>query len=175
MTSRVPFDWQGDLKQLNCQPADVEAVDVNLAKLAAKGISVVISSGDSGSGYATDECEPKNIKHGVQLEGDLIEARNCTLDMCCSGAAAVPEIIRGWTFVPIEPPSSAFAAASASPAFATASASAVPPSPPFAFTHQPYHVSVTSDAADFPKSDVWVLDGRCACPPLDLPRSVPGT
>ena len=31
--------------------ADVKAVDNNLAKLAAKGLSVLVSSGDSGSGY----------------------------------------------------------------------------------------------------------------------------
>ena len=30
---------------------DVQVIDANFAKLAAKGLSIMISSGDSGSGY----------------------------------------------------------------------------------------------------------------------------
>merc|ERR1712160_88970 len=44
--------WQGNISQLGCKPAEVTATDVNLAKLAAKGISIIIASGDSGSGYS---------------------------------------------------------------------------------------------------------------------------
>jgi tripeptidyl-peptidase-1 len=47
----ISYGWQGDLKQLNCKAADINVTDVNWAKLAAKGTSVMISSGDSGSGY----------------------------------------------------------------------------------------------------------------------------
>jgi tripeptidyl-peptidase-1 len=48
----VSYGWQGNVSQLGCKPADVAATDVNFAKLAAKGISIVIASGDSGSGYS---------------------------------------------------------------------------------------------------------------------------
>mmetsp|Transcript_11808 Transcript_11808/g.19887 ORF Transcript_11808/g.19887 Transcript_11808/m.19887 type:complete len:581 (-) Transcript_11808:370-2112(-) len=55
----ISYGWQGSLKRLNCKTADIDAVDANWAKLAAKGISVMISSGDSGSGYT-----PKNEDGG---------------------------------------------------------------------------------------------------------------
>jgi len=51
LANSISYGFQGDLKQLNCKAADVTAVDANWAKLAAKGVSVMISSGDSGSGY----------------------------------------------------------------------------------------------------------------------------
>ena len=55
----APISWcgQGDLKQLNCKAADINVTDVNWAKLAAKGTSVLISSGDSGSGYTPVHAE----------------------------------------------------------------------------------------------------------------------
>jgi len=51
IVNSISYGWQGDLKQLNCKADDITAVDANWAKLAAKGTSVLISSGDSGSGY----------------------------------------------------------------------------------------------------------------------------
>merc|ERR1712110_614259 len=48
----VSYGWQGNISELGCKPADVADVDVNFAKLAAKGISIIIASGDSGSGYS---------------------------------------------------------------------------------------------------------------------------
>merc|ERR1711972_94553 len=48
----VSYGWQGNISELGCKPAAVADVDVNFAKLAAKGISLIIASGDSGSGYS---------------------------------------------------------------------------------------------------------------------------
>jgi len=48
----VSYGWQGNISELGCKPAAVTATDVNFAKLAAKGISIIIASGDSGSGYS---------------------------------------------------------------------------------------------------------------------------
>ena len=48
----VSYGWQGNLSQIQVKPADVETVDSNLQKMAAMGLSVMISSGDSGSGCA---------------------------------------------------------------------------------------------------------------------------
>ena len=47
----VPDGWQGNLSQIHVKPSDVDTVDSNLQKMAAMGLSVMISSGDSGSGY----------------------------------------------------------------------------------------------------------------------------
>eukprot|EP00656_Telonema_subtile_P001600 TRINITY_DN106_c0_g1_i1.p1 TRINITY_DN106_c0_g1~~TRINITY_DN106_c0_g1_i1.p1 ORF type:complete len:553 (+),score=137.57 TRINITY_DN106_c0_g1_i1:146-1804(+) len=51
----VSYGWQGDLAQLQCTDDKVKVVDDNLAKLAANGVSIIIASGDSGSGYANSE------------------------------------------------------------------------------------------------------------------------
>lgn len=51
IVNSISYGFQGNLAQLNCKTTDVTAVDNNWAKLAAKGVSVMISSGDSGSGY----------------------------------------------------------------------------------------------------------------------------
>merc|ERR1711871_181286 len=50
----ISYGFQGDLsKWLHCQDSDVAAVDANFAKIAAKGITVLVSSGDNGAGYDT--------------------------------------------------------------------------------------------------------------------------
>ena len=51
----VSYGFQGNLsKWLHCQDDEIAAVDTNLAKIAAKGISILVSSGDNGSGYDRD-------------------------------------------------------------------------------------------------------------------------
>lgn len=50
----VSYGIQGNLSALHCEDAKIQLVDDNFAKLAAKGITVLFSSGDSGSGYADD-------------------------------------------------------------------------------------------------------------------------
>ena len=52
LVTSVSYGWQGSLSQIGCQDADVTAVDNDFAKLAAKGITIIFASGDSGSGYA---------------------------------------------------------------------------------------------------------------------------
>merc|ERR1711865_1060789 len=49
----VSYGWQGDLKQIQCEDSKVSVVDGNFAKLAAKGVSIIFASGDSGSGSAS--------------------------------------------------------------------------------------------------------------------------
>ena len=46
-----------DAASMGCTKAAVDAVDADFAKLAAKGVSIIIASGDSGSGYAPTFCE----------------------------------------------------------------------------------------------------------------------
>jgi len=47
----ISYGWQGDLGLINCRARNVETIDVNFMKIAARGISMIVSSGDSGSGY----------------------------------------------------------------------------------------------------------------------------
>merc|ERR1712032_453743 len=58
-----------------CHDSDVQDVDTNFAKLAAKGISVLISSGDSGSGYPNHVCKNDECGGGVNdtaVKGDVV-------------------------------------------------------------------------------------------------------
>jgi tripeptidyl-peptidase-1 len=52
LVTSVSYGWQGNLTGIGCHPADAEAVDADFVKLAAKGITIIFASGDSGSGYA---------------------------------------------------------------------------------------------------------------------------
>lgn len=47
----VSYGWQGDLSTIGCHASDSAAVESDFIKLAAKGISIIFASGDSGSGY----------------------------------------------------------------------------------------------------------------------------
>ena len=53
----ISYGWQGNLSEIGCQDNEVQAVDVNFQKLAARGISMIISSGDDGAG-----CKPRSGK-----------------------------------------------------------------------------------------------------------------
>ena len=55
----VSYGVQGNLTQLGCGDAIVATIDANFAKLAAKGITIIVASGDSGSGYARERCALK--------------------------------------------------------------------------------------------------------------------
>lgn len=46
----VSYGYQGDTSALGCQAAQVTDIDGSFAKLAAKGITIIFASGDSGSG-----------------------------------------------------------------------------------------------------------------------------
>jgi len=92
----VSYGWQGDLAQLHCEPAKIKVVDDNFAKLAAKGISIVFASGDSGSGYKPSGACQAGGKP-VTLQGTVKSTAESQNAMeCCSrstGAAA-------WMFTP---------------------------------------------------------------------------
>mmetsp|Transcript_40052 Transcript_40052/g.55871 ORF Transcript_40052/g.55871 Transcript_40052/m.55871 type:complete len:669 (+) Transcript_40052:31-2037(+) len=104
----ISYGWQGDLSQLNCQPDLVDDVDADLALIAARGISVLISSGDSGSaatsgggpgpGPSPPQCA--RAQTGVKYDGDGIRLGGLFTNepaKCC--AAAVTGGYKYWTFV----------------------------------------------------------------------------
>lgn len=87
----VSYGWQGDLNQIHCSSADVGVVDDNFAKLAAKGITIVVASGDSGSGYTKPSaCPDGGGQSGLALEGEVMQTSNTThTDCCVQGGTAI--------------------------------------------------------------------------------------
>lgn len=94
----VSYGWQGNLSQVQCTNDKVNAVDANFAKLAAKGITIIFASGDSGSGYAPHStCTPSSGTKGEELTGtveETIEAYE-SFQCCQVGSSG-----KGWTFTP---------------------------------------------------------------------------
>ena len=78
----VSYGWQGNLSQIGVKQADVDVVDANFAKLAAKGISIMISPGDSGSGYSANDqhCEMDHGAKGVGIDGEAGNYKTLTMD-----------------------------------------------------------------------------------------------
>jgi hypothetical protein len=71
LVNSVSYGWQGNLTQVACSDALVQSIDNDLAKLAAKGISILFASGDSGSGYSPD-CE--GVKDTALTGGEIIHS-----------------------------------------------------------------------------------------------------
>jgi hypothetical protein len=78
--------------------ADVAVVDGNFAKLAAKGISIIISSGDAGSGYvAPEQCGGEGTA-AVGISGEVIATSVAHSYSECCYLATVGASPAGWTF-----------------------------------------------------------------------------
>ena len=164
----ISYGWQGNLSQVQCTDAKLAVVDGNFAKAAAKGISVLISSGDSGSGYNPGgSCSAHPGKEGVAVtEGTVAKTiTNADLQACCLESGEIPTA-RGWTWTPPPNKTETAAPAAAAPAAAssaTASAAVVgtDAADPFTFKAAPYHAEVVEpgSAAPVAKRDIWVLDG----------------
>ena len=96
----ISYGWQGNLSALHCGDAEVDIIDSNWAKLAAKGVSVMISSGDSGSGYSTgDTCG--QAKH-VTIKGDILESIPVFpgKKYCCDFFSHRQPLAKAWSFAP---------------------------------------------------------------------------
>ena len=84
LVNSVSYGWQGDLAELGCKPADVAAIDVNFAKLAAKGISMLIASGDTGAAFtpSPDSCGHEQMKNVT--DGDVLSTtKEKSKEACC--------------------------------------------------------------------------------------------
>eukprot|EP01006_Ploeotia_vitrea_P043822 TRINITY_DN66782_c6_g1_i1.p1 TRINITY_DN66782_c6_g1~~TRINITY_DN66782_c6_g1_i1.p1 ORF type:complete len:632 (-),score=132.10 TRINITY_DN66782_c6_g1_i1:981-2729(-) len=76
----VSYGWQGNLTEVGCEGNDVQVVDAEFKKLAAKGISIIFASGDSGSGYTTG-CR---LQTNTEYVGDTVKTiHNAELFQCC--------------------------------------------------------------------------------------------
>lgn len=89
----VSYGYQGNLSQLGCKQQDVDTIDAEFQKIAAKGITIIFASGDSGSGqgYKWDCNETYNQGYsGTPITnftlGEPIETCcwNCTLLVGCA-------------------------------------------------------------------------------------------
>ena len=95
LVTSVSYGWQGNLTGIGCVPADAAAVDADFAKLAAKGLTIIFASGDSGSGYSPSYSCGGGFQDGTELTGTISQSVGVfAADECCqiSGAAA------GWTY-----------------------------------------------------------------------------
>ena len=52
----ISYGWQGDLSTVGCQPAEVEAVEINFQKIGALGVSMIVASQDSGAACDSTTC-----------------------------------------------------------------------------------------------------------------------
>ena len=69
LVTSVSYGWQGKLTQIGCKDSDMEAVDADFAKLAAKGLTIIFASGDSGSGYTPSQPSCANHDHNTEFTG----------------------------------------------------------------------------------------------------------
>ena len=91
----VSYGYQGPLSDLHCAAGLADAIDADLAKLAAMGVTVVVASGDSGSGMATG-CK---VTDNTAVEGTVgLKAPVATKEVCCSAAAG-----QNWDFAKVHP------------------------------------------------------------------------
>ena len=68
----VSYGWQGNLTQIGCKDANIQTIDANFAKLATKGITILISSGDGGSGYApVKDCHSSAYQNDTAIKGTV--------------------------------------------------------------------------------------------------------
>merc|ERR1719188_403509 len=58
----VSYGWQGEVSQIGCKASKVTEIDANFAKLAAKGITIIFASGDSGSGHSSFQVDGNDTK-----------------------------------------------------------------------------------------------------------------
>ena len=83
----VSYGFQGNLTaQLGCSEANANDVDANFAKLAARGVSLIFASGDSGSGYELKpvDCTDVPLLGNTQLTGTvLFKEFSAELHNCC--------------------------------------------------------------------------------------------
>ena len=85
----ISYGWQGNLSRVGCKPAELKTVDANWAKLAAAGVSVIISSGDSGSQCTSKQCAPAHQVHGKSVSGgEVLEQTDADSSECCEMADA---------------------------------------------------------------------------------------
>lgn len=146
LVNSVSYGWQGALSGVGCATGEAEAVDLNLAKLAAAGITMIISSGDSGSGFTPTACNPltPGIKGLDITQGTVMETTDASAYGCC--VVSQQYEAAGFTFTP---------------AHDTAESAAAPASVPLRlgdFANATFYTA-ESISRTFPTGDTYQLTG----------------
>jgi subtilase family serine protease len=94
----ISWGWQGELSAFGCSAGAQHDIEANLAKLAARGITLIFASGDAGSGYVQKrECDPDNWLQDKVATGTVKQKLPSMEDVgCCSLA----EGSSAWSFSP---------------------------------------------------------------------------
>ena len=85
----LSYCWQKEISELgsSCTQANVYDIDADFAKMAAKGTTVIIGSGDDGSGWVAppSQCERCEPVENTTLVGTVENRTNQTYDAagCC--------------------------------------------------------------------------------------------
>jgi hypothetical protein len=91
------------MDSIGCKQAQIDDIDTNFAKLAARGITIIFSSGDSGSGYSRmnfcpdhSSLAPDTVVEGTQYYDPMAVGN---VGQCCEMASQDPNVL-AWTFSP---------------------------------------------------------------------------
>lgn len=97
----VSYGYQGPLDGLGCADSHVGDIDINFAKLAAKGVTIIFSSGDSGAGYQPS-CSTDMMATDTAIKGEFVEqVEASSAAECCTLVDTSPASgFVGWTYKP---------------------------------------------------------------------------
>jgi len=100
LVNSVSYGIQASLAAIGCQQSSAEDVDANFVKLAAKGITIIFASGDSGSGYAPSCGLPNSTLPNTSVKGTKGQTfAVMSAGECCEEASSDPRSV-AWTFTP---------------------------------------------------------------------------
>ena len=99
----VSYGYQGNFSTegagIGCTPAQRTDLDSDFAKIAAAGITVVVASGDAGSGYLpTQQCAGGAHAMADTALAGHVSARHANLPGGASDCCSLAFIEAGWTF-----------------------------------------------------------------------------
>ena len=125
----------------------------------------MISSGDSGSGYTSDDstCDTTNAgaSKGVGINGHVVATHETCYEIneCCSLAAVTPGS-KGWSYVPPTDDAANLGARVVTKADATAMQRSAPTNGSFAFDNAEYHVAGATPTSPFKNRDLFYVNGK---------------
>ena len=98
LVNSISYGWQGNLSELNCLE-QAGLIDQQLAKLAARGLSLIVASGDSGSGFTSgSQCSSGSGKTGVEVKaGNFSRHLNASRSACCQASSYQDAMAWVWT------------------------------------------------------------------------------
>ena len=107
----VSYGFQGNMTtsgpMLGCKPGELEDVDNAFAKVAAKGISIIFASGDSGSGYSPPQPQcmgPGSDAHpSIAVNGTVERIIKTPEEAQCCEESGMPGI-KAYSYYEPKPP-----------------------------------------------------------------------